>query len=427
MVNEILNDAEGIRKKIIEKTSISEKELDDRIKQKMQEYEGLLNEAGAAFAVSKDLGVELGKSVETFNDIKISDLEEGLNSVTLKVRVKRAYAPRFFEKNGKKGNVTNFDVFDETGEARFVLWNNAELGEKIQKGSLIKIINGYVKKNQDKIEVHSSSRGSLELLPEDNSIPAPEENTFKLNQLKPDLNDVNFYARIERVYPVYEFVKKDGSQGRVASALVSDGTDSVRLVLWDNHAKLTESLRINDLIKVEGAYTRLNNGELEIHLGWRGRLITSPTVNESIPEIKHERKAIKDLSGSQEVEIKADVVEIYKPTLINLCAKCKTMTKDGVCPKCGSTELVPSLIVNAELDDGTGVIRATFYRDLAEKFLGFKASDFKNDGSLFDLKRKELLGEELVFFGRVREVPEFNRKEIIIKNFTKPLILKNSQ
>ena len=427
MVNEILEDAEGIKKKIIKETSISEKELDEKIQKKMDEYEGLLNEAGAAFAVSKELGVELGKSVETFNDIKISDLEEGLNSVTLKVRIKRAYSPRFFEKNEKKGNVTNFDVFDETGEARFVLWNNAELGEKIQKGSLIKIINGYVKKNQDRLEIHSSSRGSIEMLPEDNSIPLLEESNFKLSQLKPDLNDVSFYARVERIYPVYEFVKKNGSQGKVASVLVNDGTESRRLVLWDNHAKLTESLKVNDLIKVEGAYTRINNNELEIHLGWRGRLIASPSSAEEIPEIKHERKPISELKGGSEAEVKADVVEIYKPTLINLCAKCKTMTKEGVCPKCGSTELVPSLIVNAELDDGTGVIRGTFYRELAEKFLGFKASEFKADGSLFDVKKKQLLGEELIFFGKVKEVPEYDRKEIIIKNFTKPMILKNNQ
>ena len=144
MVNEILEDAEGIKKQIIKQTTLSEKELNNKIQQKMDEYGGMLNEAGAAFSVSKELNVELEKEVKTFNDIKISDLAEGLNSVTLKARVKNAYAPRYFEKAEKKGNVTNFEVFDETGETRFVLWNNAELGNKIQKNNLIKIINCYI-------------------------------------------------------------------------------------------------------------------------------------------------------------------------------------------------------------------------------------------------------------------------------------------
>ncbi len=419
MVNEILNDAEGIKKQILEKTTISEKELNEKIEQKKKEYEGLLNEAGAVFAVSKDLGVDIGKETKTFNDLKISDLEEGLNSVTLKARVKNAYAPRFFEKNGKTGNVTNFDVFDETGEARFVLWNNVELAEKIERNSVIKIINGYVKKNRDRIEIHSSSKGTVELVEKDDEIPFAVENLMKLSQLSSGLSDVCFYARIEKAYPVYEFIKKDGSQGKVASVLVNDGSSSKRLVLWDDHAKLVETLKPNDLIKVEGAYTRTNNDELEIHLGWRGRIVLNPETSEQIPEIKRKRTVINQLSNGEEAEVKADVVEIYEPTVINLCAKCKTMTREGVCPKCGSTEMIPSLIVNAELDDGTGVIRGTFYRDAAEKFLGFKATEYKADSSLFELKKKQLLGEEYIVFGKVREVPEYNRREIIIKNFNK--------
>ena len=424
MVNEILDDAEGIKKQVMEKTSISKEELDEKIKAKMDEYGGLLNEAGAVFAVSKELGVDLKKQAMTFNDLKVSDLADGLNSATLKVRVKNAYAPRYFEKADKKGNVANFDVFDETGETRFVLWNNAELASRIQKNNLIKIINAYVKKNKDNLEIHSSSKGSVEILEDDSSIPKAVEKKYKLNQLSPGLNDVSFYARIERVYPVYEFVKKDGSQGKVASILVNDGRDSKRLVLWDNHAKLTETFKTNDLIKVEGAYTRVNNDELEIHLGWRGRIVSNPESSESIPEIKTARKTIAQLTNGNEVEIKSDVVEIYNPTLINLCAKCKTMTRDGVCPKCGSTEMIPSLIINAELDDGTGVIRGTFYRDLAEKFIGFKASEFKADNSLFELKKKQLLGDEFIFFGKVKEVPEYNRRELIIKNFAKADINK---
>ena len=415
MVNEILDDAEGIKKTILEAGTISEQELNEKIKAKKEEFGNLLTEAGAAYSVSKELGIEIKKEIATFNDLKVKDLADGLNSITLTVRVKTARAPRFFEKGDKKGNVTNFQVYDETGNANFVLWNDAELAEKIQTNSTIKIINAYAKNNNGNIEIHSSAKGKVEFV-ENSAIPEQEEKIYKLNEITPNLDDVNFFARVERIYPIYEFNKKNGSTGKVASTIINDGESSKKLVLWDNHTALTEKLQPNDLIKVEGAYTRTNNNELEIHMGWKGRITTNAKAN--IPMIKRNRKTISQLTDEKEVEVKADVVEIYSPTIIQLCGKCKAMARDGTCPKCNSTESVYSLIVNAEIDDGTGVIRGTFYRDQAEKFLGLKANDFKADNSLFDSRKKQLLGEELIFFGQVKDVPDYNRKELIIRNFS---------
>jgi hypothetical protein len=87
------------------------------------------------------------------------------------------------------------------------------------------------------------------------------------------------------------------------------------------------------------------------------------------------------------------------------------------CPKCGKTETGYSLIVNAEIDDGTDVVRATFYRQMGEKFLGLSGKELKDSQALFDKARKKLLGEEYVFVGETRLDSQFNRMNFIVRSF----------
>ena len=63
------------------------------------------------------------------------------------------------------------------------------------------------------------------------------------------------------------------------------------------------------------------------------------------------------------------------------------------------------------------VIRGTFYRQLAEKLLNVKAGDLKSDPKLFEEKKKKIIGEEKIFFGYVKSVPEFDRKEFVVRDY----------
>lgn len=414
MVKDILDNAEGIVKKIQAQTKMKKEEIMKKIAEKQEEYGGLLTEAGAAYSIAKELGVKMNGETkdeepnETISsDVKIRDLKEGMTSVNATVSVAAVYPTKHFETGSRSGEVTNIEINDDTGVTRLVVWGRTAEVAKISKNATLRVTNAYTKNNRERIELHIGNKGSFEA-------KNAAERLTKLEDVKDGMDNIDFYARVMRVFPVYEF-DKDGRPGKVSSASVTDGTETRRLVFWNEQADAAKDIATNEIIKVENAYARKNN-ELELHLGFRGRVLRNQSAD--IAEVKVERKKIKDLTDDKGVEIKADVVEVYQPTIIRLCAKCKAMLRDDVCEKCGEKNTVNSMIVNAELDDGTSVIRGTFYRDKAEQLLGIKADDFS--GSSFDEKKQSVLGVEFVFFGEIKNVPEYGRKEFIVRSFTRP-------
>ncbi len=414
MVVEFLDNFDEIKQKILEHTGWSEEELNEKLSKKQEEYGGLLTVSGAAYSIAKDLGVDLNEGNET----KIKDLADGMTFITIIGRIKAVGPTRSFFTKTRKGKVTNLEISDETGETRLVVWGKEEQIKKLSKNDLIKVTNAYTKNNNGRIEIHAGTRAEIKVINDDNSsIKKHEEKILKLSEVNDEITDFDFYARVERINPCYEF-NKNGKISKVSSIVVNDGTAAKRLVLWEPHAELVNELAINDLIKVENAYSRKNQ-ELEIHLGWKGRIIKNPEGIE-IPEVKINRKKISKLDGTEEyVQVKADVVEVFQPTIIKICLKCGATVLNQSCT-CGSNEFMKTLIINAIIDDGTGNLRTTFYRRLAERFIGMNAGEYEANQEIFNKKRKELLGQELIFSGTMKKVPEFDRIELIVKNFSKP-------
>lgn len=283
MVSHILDDLEGLIRKILEKTGWDNKNVKEKIQKKQDEYGGLLTEAGAAYSIAKEVGaLEEAKDLPGERIMKINGLKQALSSVDLAVEVVQMFAPRFFEQDGKTKSVINMIVKDETGDVRLVMWEREDLANKIFEGSKIKIKNAYVKKRDEDLEVHLSYKGDIEV------IFTPKRETVSLSEINAAMADFNFDAKVVRIYPIKEF-EREGRKGKVASLEVTDEKDTKRLVLWDPHADLVNRLRIGDIIKVQSAYVKDNAGVLEIHLGKRGRLLyTTPELKKE--EAKEEFK-----------------------------------------------------------------------------------------------------------------------------------------
>lgn len=281
----ILDDLEGLINKIIGKTGWHSDKVKEEIKKKQDEYGGLLTEAGAAYSIAKEMGaldtaIAYPKTVPQKiepekKELRIKDLGEGMLSVDIKAEVLQVFPARTFSQNGKIKNVVNVVVKDETADTRLALWDRDELVSKIKPGSKIEIINAYTKKNDfsGKYELNVSYRGDVKVLeaPKQEVVETPAK-TVKLSELSADMSDINVTAKIVSVLPIKEFESK-GRKGKVSSLEISDGYDTKRLVLWNEHADLAGRLKPNDLIKVESAYVKDNNGTLEVHLGRRGELI----------------------------------------------------------------------------------------------------------------------------------------------------------
>ena len=103
--------------------------------------------------------------------------------------------------------------------------------------------------------------------------------TVDISEIKESMSNIVLLGKIIKVFQAREFTRKDGSTGAVCSFSLADSTKSVKVVLWDDHAKTAknEYFRIGELVRLIGGYSKAgNSGNLEIHLGRKGKLIISP-------------------------------------------------------------------------------------------------------------------------------------------------------
>ena len=82
-----------LKEKILEK--ISEKELEERIKAKIEKFSGMLNEEGALFLIARENAINL----EQENTV-VSKLKKG-NSINFEGEILSVYPEREFESKGK--------------------------------------------------------------------------------------------------------------------------------------------------------------------------------------------------------------------------------------------------------------------------------------------------------------------------------------
>lgn len=109
---------------------------------------------------------------------------------------------------------------------------------------------------------------------------------------------LSIYGRAKSVYSPREFTRKDGSKGLFASVVLIDDSGEMRLVLWDKTTETTKHIHVGDTILVKNAYSRENQGALEVHAGSLSNISVNPTVPDvKLPEISEKLCKISELSG----------------------------------------------------------------------------------------------------------------------------------
>jgi ssDNA-binding replication factor A large subunit len=443
-VSQILESKEEIVQRIMDRSpGMAKEELESRIKEKQDRYGGLLTEAGAAYAIARELGIDvttveksqstLSRAAEVVQRMKIKELRDGLDGVDVVGVVEQVFAPRRWQKEGRSGKVCNLTLMDDTGKIRLALWHNdVDLVEsgRIQRGTVLEVRNGFVKKSQQQqqqqqqgLDLSLGLRGRLIVNPDDapGELPEVEHEVLKLKDIKDGMDDFDCYVRTKICFQPREFEReKDGSRGKVANCIISDGTtDEIRLVLWNDHAAWAGRLKRNDILKVEGAYVKNDiNGKPELHAGWRTHIIWNPDdVPAAIPEFEKpevERKTIAELNeGDSYVEVKAKISRVFPFTLLEICPECGKKVSQH-CDDCKANSIFTP-IINAEIDDDTAVIRAVFYRDRAEEFLGLRGLEIMNTPELFNRKVESLVGKEFLLSGNVKLNSVFNVNELVVR------------
>jgi replication factor A1 len=112
---------------------------------------------------------------------------------------------------------------------------------------------------------------------------------IEIKDIVSGLNDVSLTGQVVSVYPPKTFKRRDWTEGKLASILVSDKSGSLRVVLWDNKVDLIEKGKIQreQTIRISHAYVRQGlDGKPELHLGDKGSIKVLAKATKKLAEIK---------------------------------------------------------------------------------------------------------------------------------------------
>jgi len=249
--------------------------------------------------------------------------------------------------------------------------------------------------------------------------------TMKVSNIMNGMRSINILGKVITVYPIREY-KKELKSGKIASMLIGDETGVVRLVIWDeNLIQKIKDINKDDIIKVNNAYCKENNGYKELHLSSKGQLIINPegqTIGDVVITYTLAQKYIKDLKENEQAKIIGTIVQLFEPRFYEICPICEKRVRlenqDYVCGEHKKVKPKRVPVANIYLDDGTSNIRVVFFRGVACSLFNLsedKIESLKDTGN-FDIIRKEILGKQVVIEGRVVKNTMFNNLEFIAKN-----------
>ncbi|MCD6434434.1 MAG: hypothetical protein J7L14_02385 [Candidatus Diapherotrites archaeon] len=410
--------------KICKKAGISEEKAKELVEEKKAKFAGLLTDTGAAYLVAKELNIEIE---EELNLVKIAELKEGMRNIDVVARVKQVFPLRKFESSKGKGKRLDLVVEDETSEIRLSLWHDdvKQIDEKqIEKGDVILIKNCYVKRYKEKPQLNLASSGVIEKNPEIEAAKnlVEEKKTKKLAELTAQETNVDVVVRIARIYSERSFSKE--TSGKYLPFEIVDDTAKKRAVAWNDAIELIKPLNVGELVKIENAYTKDNNGEVELHLGYAARVIRD--YNYELPELhsllgtERNIKKISELAeGDKFVEIEGVIVDVDAPRFFSVCEKCgskiEIVNGKTVCPRCNETTPIEKPIISMRIDDGSAQISSVCFGDDAERLIA-KIDEFVPEAKQKEpaTKLNELVGKKINASGFVRK-SSFEEKEFVIK------------
>ncbi|MCW4048579.1 MAG: OB-fold nucleic acid binding domain-containing protein [Candidatus Bathyarchaeota archaeon] len=257
----------------------------------------------------------------------------------------------FSRQDGSEGKVSRLVLEEGGARINLVLWDDkVEQYGETEKSSKIRVISGNARTgNQGSPEVHIGWDTEIQVL--EVGVKPKEAVPFwtKIGDLKEGVGSVNVAAIATQVGEQREFVRRDGTEGRVISVLLEDDTGTVRLSLWDDDVDLAEKMDEGTVIVVENGYTRAGFGGLDLNAGRHGRVHINPDDLEvELPEIERKITNIIDLREDQR----------------NITVR--GQLQDDPIQRDLDTVRGPATVTNFRIDDGTGEARVSLWRELAE-------------------------------------------------------------
>ncbi|MBT3416573.1 hypothetical protein HON86_01350 [Candidatus Woesearchaeota archaeon] len=302
--------------------------------------------------------------------------------------------------------------------------------KKVSKEEVEEKIESKIKQLSDLI----SKEGAAQIVANQYGVRVMEnvsDKNFKINELPKGVGSVNALGKVVQIFGVVTF-NRNGKEGKVVNMIIGDETGTIRLVAWDEGiiSKIEDgSIEEGSILKVRNAYSKINNGRNELHLGGKSLVEINPD-GEKIGEVQNtvaperssaEKKDISELKEGMFVELHGTIVQLFEPRHYMACPECnKKVSPEGEGFKCnghGTVDAKKSPIVNMFFDDGTSNIRIVCFSNQAEQLFGKSSTDIadSNTEDFEDLK-KLVLGKQLIITGRVNKNAMMDRLEFMVSS-----------
>ncbi len=269
----------------------------------------------------------------------------------------------FKRRDGTEGKVQRLQLRDESGRITVVLWDQKAEGlGDMEKGVYLQVMDARVKRNLDgRLEIHTRRGTQIEKVTGESARLGLFPSRFlKIGELKPKMRAIDLLAKVTHIGGVREFPRRYGEVGRVAVLLVGDETGSIRLNLWEDKVETVKRIQSEDILLLQGAYTRERFGELNLNLGQRGSL----TLNPDMAEVEGLRLLEEQIISIKEVKEEGGPITV-EGTITTTPTIREIVTARGQRVK----------VASLDLEDETGKIRVSLWRDLADQVENLKAED----------------------------------------------------
>lgn len=125
-----------------------------------------------------------------------------------------------------------------------------------------------------------------------------DEFTIPISNLKEGMENVVLLGKILKFFPPKEFLRKDNSIGAVSSCIIGDNSGEIKVVMWDEKAAAmnNDSFKEGELVRVFSDYIKTNrDGNLEVHVGKKGKIILAPRdinskIKKKLEKITYKKK-----------------------------------------------------------------------------------------------------------------------------------------
>ena len=231
----------------------TKKEFEEEIKKRSQEYDGLFDEDTIALFIVDELG--RNKHITS----KIADMIPD-SSYTVVGKITNIYDSKTFKrKNGTSGKVINLDISDDTGTCRLVLWNEdveQVRNKNIQKGTIVKVINGYTKNGYSGLEINLGRWGLLEVEPDD---------TSDMNHIQSEKSN-EIRGILVQKEPTKAFFRDNGEFGFVTTIKIRGKDGESQITIWDKKVKEIQNFKAGDELLIKDLTIKQGNKGIELHV-----------------------------------------------------------------------------------------------------------------------------------------------------------------